>query len=167
MNEIDIYASREAEARANIQRTLSGLKKDVRAAISPRGWVQEKPYASLLVAGSLGLALGFGATRKAKKVAARHPERPVRRFYWTKDRTAAAESKHAEKEKKSSLLARAALFALREAPAVALGLLRGALRPSPSDGTAPSATGGGEEDGARVADLLGSALAPGAGAGKQ
>jgi hypothetical protein len=169
MNEIEFFQSREAEARANIQRTLSGLKKDMRAAVSPRGWVQEKPFASLLLAGSLSMALGFGAAREAKKLLAGRGEKSSRRVEKARKRSDLAGSPR-EARKKSSLLARGALWALRESPALALGLLRRTLRHSSPDGEAPSTAGPGDGAGpeqARVDELLGSALAPGPGAGKE
>ena len=169
MNEIDLYRSMEAEAKANLERTLSGLKKDVKAAVSPRGWVREKPYASLLVAGSVSMALGFGAARAAKRLLAKRGATPAREDPGRKDRADLAGSKP-EKDRKRSLLARAALFALREAPALALGMMRGALRDS-ADGAAASTADSGHNgagmEQTEVAELLGSAMAPGAGAGEK
>jgi hypothetical protein len=163
MDEVELFKSAETRARADIRDTLSTVRQDMAAAVSPRGWVRERPVGSLLVAGGLSLAVGFGAARKTKRLlAARGRTPPAARDGGPGAR--AASTAGGERRARRRRWARWVLVALREAPLFALGILRRLLRQaSPGLQETPATASAGTSGADLDRGLFSSAVAPGAG----
>jgi hypothetical protein len=130
MDEVELLQSEEAEAKASLRDTLSELRRDLGAAVSARGWVKERPLASLLVAGSLSMAIGFGLGRMGKRMLqssdgkkAPSPPRPERIYV--------AQVAEEPKPGAGSRVARWAMIGAREAFMLALAVLGRTLKSSP------------------------------------